>query len=109
MDNLDDSSLVAAVKRLTIMISDKDAILLIFSMINAVNKFAHNSKPAESNREDNKSVEKALMKNVFNATKIQKINLSFFDETCLMKLMQAGIFPSTFLQLINGSKNLILN
>ena len=38
MDNLelDDPSLVAAVKRLNIMISDKDAILLMFSMINAV-------------------------------------------------------------------------
>ena len=74
MDNLElnDPSLVAAVKRLNITISDKDAHSADVLYDQCCYKFTHDSKPAESNREDNKSVEKALMKNVYNATKNKK-------------------------------------
>ena len=74
MDNLelDDPSLVAAIKRLNLMISDKDTHSADVLYDQRCYKFTHDSKPAESNWEDNKGIEKALMKNVFNATKNTK-------------------------------------
>ena len=54
------------------MISDKDTHSADVLYDQRCYKFTHDSKPAESNWEDNKSIEKALMKNVFNATKNTK-------------------------------------
>ena len=78
VDNLesDDSSLVAAAKRLKIMISDKDAHSAdVLYHKHCYNKFTWDYKPAKSNREAKDSLEKATAEKRFSTLlKTQVIN-----------------------------------
>ena len=68
MDNLqsDDSCLVAAVKKLKIMISDKDARSAdVLHHKRCYNKFARDYKPAKSNRKAKDNLEKATAEKRF--------------------------------------------
>ena len=78
VDNLelDDSSLVAAAKRLKIMISDKDAHCTdVLYHQRYYNKFTQDHKPTEINREDKGSMEKVTTEGGFlTLLKTQVIN-----------------------------------